>query len=117
MMEVRELTHQPDLAHAVRLQKEIWGFNDIDLFPERLFVVAGKIGGQVLGAFDGERMVGFCLSIPGLKPGGISYLHSHMMGVSAEYRNGGVGRLLKTTQRQDALKRGIKLIEWTFDPL
>jgi predicted GNAT superfamily acetyltransferase len=62
-------------------------------------------------------MVGFCLCIPGLKPGGVSYLHSHMMGVVADYRNRGVGRLLKTRQRLDALARGVELIEWTFDPL
>ena len=29
----------------------------------------------------------------------------------------GVGRLLKLEQRVDALARGIKLVEWTFDPL
>jgi predicted GNAT superfamily acetyltransferase len=117
MIEVRELTRQAELEQAVRMQKEIWGFEDIDLLPVRLFVVANKIGGQVLGAFDGGRMVGFCLCIPGLKPGGVSYLHSHMMGVVADYRNRGVGRLLKTRQRLDALARGVELIEWTFDPL
>ena len=117
MIEVHELTQQSELEHAVRLQKEIWGFADVDLLPVRLFVVAGKIGGQVLGAFDGGRMVGFCLGIPGLKPGGVTYLHSHMMGVVADYRNRGVGRLLKTRQRTDALARGVELIEWTFDPL
>ena len=62
-------------------------------------------------------MVGFLLSIPGLKPGGGSYLHSHMLGVLAEYRNRGVGRMLKLRQREDALERGIDLVEWTFDPL
>ena len=62
-------------------------------------------------------MVGFLLSIPVLKPGGASYLHSHMLGVLAEYRNQGVGRMLKLRQREDALERGIGLVEWTFDPL
>ena len=54
---------------------------------------------------------------PALKPGGKPYLHSHMLGVLPEYRNAGVGRLLKLHQREDALARGIDLIEWTFDPL
>ncbi|MGH9666926.1 MAG: GNAT family N-acetyltransferase, partial [Bryobacteraceae bacterium] len=75
------------------------------------------VGGQAFGAFDGERMIAFCLAIPGLKPGGRSYLHSHMLGVLPEYRNRGVGRLLKLEQRTDAIARGIELIEWTFDPL
>ena len=52
------------------LQQHIWGFDDIELLPLRFFVVASKIGGHVFGAFDGAEMVGFCLAIPGLKPGG-----------------------------------------------
>jgi predicted GNAT superfamily acetyltransferase len=116
-IDVRPLTERDDLKNVVRLQRQIWGFEDVDLIPLRLFVVANKIGGQVYGAFDGAQMVGFCMSIPGLKPGGKTYLHSHMLGVLPDYRNAGVGRMLKLTQRDDALKRGINLIEWTFDPL
>ena len=92
MIEIRALTTHAEFSDAVRLQQEIWGFDDIELLPVRLFVVATKIGGQAFGAFDGERMVGFCLAIPGLKPGGKSYLHSHMLGVLPEYRDAGVGR-------------------------
>jgi predicted GNAT superfamily acetyltransferase len=114
---VRALTRQPEFEGAVQLQKEIWGFNDIELLPVRLFIVATKVGGQAFGAFDGNRMVGFCLAIPGLKLGGGFYLHSHMLGVSQEYRDGGVGRQLKLRQREDAIQRGIELVEWTFDPL
>jgi predicted GNAT superfamily acetyltransferase len=57
------------------------------------------------------------MAIPGLKPGGRSYLHSHMLGVLPEYRDFGIGRRLKLRQRDDAIARGIELIEWTFDPL
>ena len=85
--------------------------------PRRLFAVASKIGGQVLGAFDDGKMVAFCLCIPGLKPGGYSYLHSHMLGVLPAYRNTGLGRRMKLAQRESAMETGIALIEWTFDPL
>ncbi len=117
MIEVHPLSEREDLKTVVKLQRDIWGFEDVDLIPLRLFVVASKIGGQVFGAFDGRRMVGFCMAIPGLKAGGKTYLHSHMLGVLPDYRNAGVGRVLKLTQRDDALGRGISLIEWTFDPL
>jgi predicted GNAT superfamily acetyltransferase len=117
MIEVRALSAHADLEAAVRLQQEIWGFEEIELLPLRLFVVATKVGGQAFGAFDGKRMVGFCLAIPGMKPGGKSYLHSHMLGVLPEYQNAGVGRTLKLAQRDDALQRPLELIEWTFDPL
>ena len=114
---IRPLETLPEFASAVALQQEIWGFEDVDLLPRRLFVVASKIGGQALGAFDRDAMVAFCLCIPGLKPGGKAYLHSHMLGVLPAYRNTGVGRNLKWTQRLFALEAGVDLIEWTFDPL
>jgi predicted GNAT superfamily acetyltransferase len=117
VIEFAALSTQAEFKTAVELQREIWGFAEIELLPVRLFVVATKIGGQALGAFDGERMIAFCLAIPGLKPGGKGYLHSHMLGVLSEYNDRGVGRMLKLAQREEALQRGIDLIEWTFDPL
>src|SRR5437879_3488841 len=81
-----------------------------------MFVVAEKVGGQVMGAFDGTGLVGFALSVPGTRSGHI-YLHSHMLAVRKDHRNSGLGRRLKLLQREDALARGIELIEWTFDPL
>lgn len=114
---IEALTQVEQFRDAVALQKTIWGFEDIELLPVRLFVVASKIGGQIYGAFDGSRMIAFSLAIPGQKPGGRSYLHSHMLGVLEGYRDFGLGRRLKLRQRDDAISRGIDLIEWTFDPL
>jgi predicted GNAT superfamily acetyltransferase len=116
-IEVRALHTHEEFAEAVELQKTIWGFDEIELLPVRLFVVATKVGGQAFGAFDGGHMAAFCLAIPGLKAGGSTYLHSHMLGVLKDYRDLGVGRMLKLAQRDDAMPRGINLIEWTFDPL
>jgi predicted GNAT superfamily acetyltransferase len=101
---------------CVALQKEVWNFSDAELVPLRLFVVADKVGGQVIGAFERSEMIGFALSVPGTRTGHI-YLHSHMLAVRKEYRNAGLGRRMKLMQRDDALARGIELIEWTFDPL
>jgi predicted GNAT superfamily acetyltransferase len=117
MIEIRALHTHEEFTDAVRLQQVIWGFEDIELLPVRLFVTATKVGGQAFGAYDGDRMVGFCLAIPGIKAGAKSYLHSHMLGVLKEYRDAGVGRMLKLEQRVEALSRDIKLMEWTFDPL
>lgn len=116
-IQIRALASQQDFRDAVDLQQSIWGFDDVDLLPVRLFVVATKIGGQAFGAFHEGRMVAFCLSIPGLKAGGQYYLHSHMLGVAADYRNDGIGRRLKLQQREEAVGRGLDLMEWTFDPL
>lgn len=116
-IEIRQLETRDEFDLAVKLQRDIWGFEEVDLLPLRLFVVASKIGGQVLGAYAGSTMVGFCLCIPGLKRGAKPYLHSHMMGVAPEYRNAGLGRALKLKQREYAGAAGLDLIEWTFDPL
>ena len=115
-IEVRPCRGLEELRACVALQKEVWNFSDAELVPLRMFVVADKVGGQVLGAFDGGTMVGFAMSVPGTRSGHI-YLHSHMLAVRADHRNSGLGRRLKLLQREDALARGIELIEWTFDPL
>jgi len=101
---------------CVELQREIWGEADLEVEPVTMFVVASITGGQVLGAFDGERLVGYTLALVGLRENRI-YLHSHQTGVSSEYRDRGVGRMLKLFQREEALGRSIRWIEWTFDPL
>jgi predicted GNAT superfamily acetyltransferase len=117
VIEIRALSTGLEFTEAVELQQRIWGFAEIELLPVRLFVVANKVGGHSFGAYDGSRMVGFLLAIPGIKPGGRSYLHSHMLGVLPEYRDLHIGRMLKLRQREDAIARGIELVEWTFDPL
>ncbi|HEY1800601.1 MAG TPA: GNAT family N-acetyltransferase [Terriglobales bacterium] len=115
-MIIRNCCGLEELRSCVALQKEVWKFSDADLVPLRMFVVAEKIGGQVIGAFVRKRLAGFSLSLPGIRDGK-SYLHSHMLAVSEEYRNAGLGRKLKLFQRKDAIQRGFDLIEWTFDPL
>lgn len=105
-----------DFERCVEVQLAVWGYSDGDLIPRRVFIVAERIGGQVIGAFDRDVMVGFAMSLPGYRDGK-PYLHSHMLAVLPGYRNTGLGRRLKLAQRDDALRRGIDLMEWTFDPL
>jgi len=105
-----------ELRACVQLQKTVWGFSDLDLVPLRMFVVAEKVGGQVIGAFDQDDMVGFAMSVPGIR-GSHTYFHSHMLAVHPEYQNAGLGRRIKLFQREDAVAHGIELLEWTFDPL
>ncbi|MGA7460630.1 MAG: GNAT family N-acetyltransferase [Candidatus Korobacteraceae bacterium] len=115
-IQLRNCTEVEEFRACVALQKEVWGFDDIDLVPLRIFSLGPKIGGHAIGAWDGETLAGYAFAIPGMR-NGHSYLHSHMLAVKAEYRNSGVGRELKLFQREDAMARGYDLIEWTFDPL
>ncbi len=61
-------------------------------------------------------MVGFTMALVGVRANA-PYLHSHMTGVLPGYRDRKIGRALKLFQREEALSRDIRLIEWTFDPL
>jgi predicted GNAT superfamily acetyltransferase len=116
-VEIRQLFHLEEFGAIFEMQKVIWSYEDSDLIPMRFLAVVARVGGHVFGAYDGLRMIGFCFAIPGIKPDGRPYLHSHMLGVLPEYRNAQIGRRLKLRQRDEALGRGIALIEWTFDPL
>ena len=147
MIRIRSCAGCDEMEACVQLQIETWGYDAGDVIPRRAFLVAQKIGGQVIGAFetgdegtrergnkgadgqegtaDGERetrgnLVGFALSLPGVKTGDgkpQAYFHSHMLAVQQAYRNRGLGTQLKLEQRRDALSRGIRHMEWTFDPL
>jgi predicted GNAT superfamily acetyltransferase len=117
---IRKCESLGEMQACFELQKEVWKFSDAELIPVRIFVVAAKIGGQVIGAFadtgDKRELIGFALALPGMR-NGYCYLHSQMLAVRQQYRNGGLGRRMKLYQREDALARGIELMEWTFDPL
>ncbi|HEY1580352.1 MAG TPA: GNAT family N-acetyltransferase [Terracidiphilus sp.] len=135
MILIRSCAGHDELEACVQLQIETWGYDESDVIPRKAFLVGQKIGGQVLGAFDTalpgagengtpESIVGFAMSLPGVKTRKNSedgnpqpYLHSHMLAVRERYRDRGVGAQLKLEQRREALSRGIRRMEWTFDPL
>jgi predicted GNAT superfamily acetyltransferase len=115
-IQVRKCTTLGDFHRCVELQQLVWHESDLETEPYVAFVVANQTGGQVLGAFDGDTMIGFTMSVAGYRNKTV-YLHSHMTGVLPEYRDRKVGRALKLFQREEALSRDIRLIEWTFDAL
>jgi len=115
-MMIRELTLPDEFEACMDLQREGFGWSDIELMPMRFFIVSRHIGGLVLGAFAGGKMVGFLSAIPGLRDRE-PYWHSHILAVSTASRDSGIGTQLKFAQKEHALQRGIRLIEWTFDPL
>jgi predicted GNAT superfamily acetyltransferase len=118
MITYRTLAGMDEYAQAVDIQRAVWGFKDVEVVPARLLLVCSEVGGQVIGAFDGGKLIGYCFSIPGIKNGSRKqYLHSHMLAVLSGYRDQGIGSRLKLEQRADAIRRGVGLVEWTFDPL
>jgi chorismate synthase len=112
----RDLTSLADFATVVDLEQEIWGPGYTEPVPVPILVVTVKRGGILIGAFSGDRMIGFVYSLAGLKDGRPTQW-SHMAGVVNAFRGAGIGRRLKLLQRDRALQMGIDLIEWTYDPL
>jgi len=113
---IRKCATLDEMRACVALQQKVWNFSERDLIPLRIFAIAEKIGGQAIGAFQGDDLIGFALAIPGSR-NRHSYLHSQMLAVREDSRNAGLGRRLKLFQREEAISRGFDLMEWTFDPL
>jgi len=117
-MLIRRLTTLDDCRKVAALERVVWGYPDAeDVVPPPVLVVSIKRGGILLGAFDGSgEMKGFVFSLPGVKDGRLMQW-SHMLGVAPDAREGGIGLRLKLAQREEALRAGVDVIEWTFDPL
>jgi predicted GNAT superfamily acetyltransferase len=115
---IRDLTTIDDCRQVAALERDVWGYTDAeDVVPPPVLIVSAKRGGILLGAFDaGGVMKGFVYSIPAIKDGRLTQW-SHMLGVTRDARDAGLGLTLKLAQRERSLQMGIDLVEWTYDPL
>lgn len=99
------------------MQRSTWGVDDLSVVPLTQLSAAQHVGGTLLGAFDGERLVGFAYGFYGHVGGKIVH-HSHMLAVDPGYRNHDLGFRLKVEQLKSVRADGIAdRITWTFDPL
>ncbi|AMA74490.1 Predicted acetyltransferase, GNAT superfamily [Aneurinibacillus thermoaerophilus] len=103
-----------EIERITELEKQIWQ-TDTPM-PVDQMLTAAKHGGIVLGAFVGERLVGFQYSFAGYN-GQKAYVCSHMLGTHPDFRHMKIGEKLKWAQREEALKLGYDLVTWTYDPL
>ena len=115
-IEIRECTTFDELAECVQLQRDVFALPEVELSPVRHLIVTRNAGGFTLGAYDGEKLAGFVLSIPAFMRGERAF-YSHMTGVRAEYQSHGIGGRLKWAQRERALSEGVRFIKWTFEPV
>jgi predicted GNAT superfamily acetyltransferase len=116
VIELRDLTTLDEFRQVVALERRIWGVDYDDVVTVPILAVTVKRGGVLVGAFDGDHMVGFVYSLPGIKERR-PIQWSHMLGVIDEYRSAGLGRTLKLEQRRRAIDTGCDLVEWTYDPM
>jgi predicted GNAT superfamily acetyltransferase len=113
---IRECTTIEEFDGCVQLQREAFGLPDLELSPRRHLIVSRRAGGWTLGAFAGDRMVGFVHHLAAVR-GNEIFGYSHVMAVAKDYQNKGVGARLKWAQRQRALGEGRTFIKWTWDPM
>lgn len=113
---IRETESEAEYHDIEELQREAWGFDDLDIVPSATLIATQWAGGLILSAFDGHQTVGFAYGFPAYENGRVS-VHSHMVGVKPAYRNAQIGFHLKLAQRDFALGKGLDEITWTFDPL
>jgi predicted GNAT superfamily acetyltransferase len=113
---IRNIESLAEMREVERLQREIWGVDDLEVYPALALKPQTEVGGILIGAFAEGRLVGFVFGFPGILDGE-TIIHSDMLGISEGYRSHNLGYLLKLAQREAAIERGIRLITWTFDPL
>ena len=98
------------------LQQEIWGVSEREIVSFMMLIPTLAVGGALLGAWDGDALIGFSYGFIGQENGRVT-LHSDMLGVKPGYRDEQLGYRLKLAQRERALAAGIDRVTWTFDPL
>ena len=115
-IKVRECETLDELAECVQLQRDVFALPEIEISPVRHLIVTKHAGGFTLGAFAGERLVGFVLSVPAFLRGERAF-YSHMTAVAKDFQSLGVGAKLKWAQAARARKEGAKYVKWTFQPV
>ena len=111
---VLDTVDQFETAHSLEIA--IWGLHPRDSVPVNLLVALTHSGGSLLGAYDGDKLIGIALAFPA-RSGDRWLLWSHFTGIDRRYQGQGVGVALKRYQREWALANGFDEIRWTFDPL
>lgn len=114
---IRPFDSRADYDACVRLQRETWGEDFVDVVPATILMVSQRVGGVSAGAFDADgRLLGFVFGISGIRDGEPAHW-SDMLAVRPEARGAGLGKRLKHFQRDQLLERGIRRMLWTYDPL
>lgn len=115
---IRQCETFADYAACLELQRTVWQFSDLDITPLRSFVITRHSGGMTYGAFnEAGQLLGFAHALAAFDEKLCPYYYSHMLAVEPALQNAGIGVKLKLAQRQHALRTGVPLITWTFDPL
>jgi chorismate synthase len=114
---VRPVETVAEYRACQEVQRRAWGITeDGYVVPVATLISVQHAGGLVLGAFDGERLVGFAFGYLG-RVNGRWALYSQLAGVDPDAQDRGIGGKMKAAQRDWARAQGLALVAWAFDPL
>ena len=115
---IREVETVEEMRDCIDLQRKVFASPDLEISPVRHLIVARYAGGFTLGAYLGERLVAFVLSLPMfLAESREQAFYSHMTAVETGLQSLGIGARLKWAQRERALAEGANYIRWTYQPV
>lgn len=114
---IRLAKDHADFDACVLLQRAVWGLADMEVVSAVQLAATIHAGAMLHIAETGSgQAAGFGYAFPAFL-GGVPHFHSDMVGVLPEYQKHGIGIRIKWTQRDEALRRAIALITWTYDPM
>lgn len=126
-IDIRPVTDVANIKRIEEIQRISWKRDDLEVIPGRLFYAMQRNGACLMGAFDHQELVGFVFGVLGTVEGlderidqvaaARLLMYSVIMGVLPDYQKQGIGHRLKLAQREFALRIGVRLITWTYDPL
>lgn len=116
-IEIRELIDLDDLRNVSNLFAVVWGRSGEPPLDHDFLKALAHSGNYVSGAFIDDRLVGGLVGWLGGDPRHELHMHSHILGVLPDIEARGVGFDLKQHQRRWCLERGVRVMEWTTDPL
>ena len=119
MTEVRRLAPGERLAELDALYRQVFGLRPTDSgMNPRLLVALTRSGGHLVGAFEGDVLIGYGLALLARDATtGELHHYSQTVAVDAKFRGRGVGRAIKAEQRAISLADGIATLRWAYDPV
>ncbi len=119
-LDIRVLDTPDEMAAVEELERLVWPGDETEIVPVHMLRAVTNNGGLLIGAFDGDQLVGFVFGFPGIEvtSGQPRLKHaSHMASIHPDYRDRGLGYTLKCAQRRIVRGQGLEHINWTYDPL
>ncbi len=115
--EIVELSDFDSLQQLAELFAVIWGRPDAPPIGADVLKAISHSGNYAVGAYHDRRLIGGLVGWLGGDPRHELHMHSHILGVLPGAESHGLGFELKQHQRRWCLGHGVKVIEWTTDPL